>query len=131
PSGRYAFNAQVAGAEVVDIPLLENWAFDTEGLVDAALQAKATFIPTPNNPTGNALPVSVVDRLLETGNMLVVDEAYIEFSHEPSLAKRAAETPGLVVLRTFSKWGGLAGMRIGYAVLHPDTAAMLMQAKDP
>ncbi len=129
--GMYAFNAQVAGAEVVDVPLLENWAFDTEGLVDAALQAKATFIPTPNNPTGNTLPVSVVDRLLETGNMLVVDEAYIEFSHEPSLAKRAGETPGLVVLRTFSKWGGLAGMRIGYAVLHPDTAAMLMQAKDP
>ena len=129
--GMYAFNAQVAGAEVVDVPLGDNWTFDAEGLVDAAMQSKATFIPTPNNPTGNPLPVSVVDRLLETGTMLVVDEAYIEFSSEPSLAERAAETPGLVVLRTFSKWGGLAGMRIGYAVLHPETAAMLMQAKDP
>ncbi|MCK9485129.1 MAG: histidinol-phosphate transaminase [Dehalococcoidia bacterium] len=129
--GMYAFNAQVAGAEVVDVPLLEQWAFDTEGLVDAALQAKATFLPSPNNPTGNPVPVGVVDALLETGNMLVLDEAYIEFSDAPSLAKRAAETPGLVVLRTFSKWGGLAGLRIGYAVLHPETAAILMQAKDP
>lgn len=129
--GMYAFNAQVAGAEVVDVPLLTNWAFDTEGLVDAALRAKATFLPSPNNPTGNPVPGNVVEALLETGNMLVLDEAYIEFSGEPSLAQRAAETPGLVVLRTFSKWGGLAGMRIGYAVLHPETAAILMQAKDP
>ncbi len=129
--GMYAFNAQVTGAEVLDVPLLENWAFDTEGLVDASMQSKVTFIPSPNNPTGNPLPLSLVDRLLETGNMLVVDEAYIEFSQEPSMAKRAAETPGLVVLRTFSKWGGLAGMRIGYGVMHPETAAILMQAKDP
>ncbi|MEX1023029.1 MAG: histidinol-phosphate transaminase [Dehalococcoidia bacterium] len=129
--GMYAFNAQVAGAEVLDVPLLEGWAFDTEGLVDAALQAKAVFVPTPNNPTGNTLPAATVDRLLETGTMLVADEAYVEFSRTPSLARRAASTPGLVVLRTFSKWGGLAGLRIGYAVLHPTMASMLMQAKDP
>jgi histidinol-phosphate aminotransferase len=129
--GMYAFNAQVAGAEVIDVPLLEGWSFDTEALVDAALQSKAVFIPTPNNPTGNALPMTVVERLLETGTMVVIDEAYIEFSHQPSLAKRATETPGLVVLRTFSKWGGLAGLRIGYGVMHPEMASLLMQAKDP
>ena len=129
--GMYAFNAQILGLEIVDVPLLEGWAFDGEGLVDAALQSKAVFIPTPNNPTGSLLPVALVDRLLETGAMVVIDEAYIEFSHQPSLAKRAAETPGLVVLRTFSKWGGLAGLRIGYGVMHPEMAALLMQTKDP
>ncbi|MCA9849079.1 MAG: histidinol-phosphate transaminase [Dehalococcoidia bacterium] len=129
--GMYAFNAQVAAAEIVDVPLLADWQFDTEGLVDAALQSKITFIPRPNNPTGNEIPDSVIDRLIETGTLLVIDEAYIEFSQTPSLAQRAAETPGLIVLRTFSKWGGLAGLRIGYGVMHPETAMILMQTKDP
>lgn len=129
--GMYAFNAQVAAAEIVDVPLLADWQYDTEGMVDAALGSKVTFIPRPNNPTGNEIPDALVDRLLETGTLLVMDEAYIEFSHTPSLAKRAAETPGLVVLRTFSKWGGLAGLRIGYGVMHPETAGILMQTKDP
>lgn len=129
--GMYAFNAQVTGVEVADVPLLDGWAFDTEGLVEAAMGAKAVFIPSPNNPTGNLLPQATVDHLLATRSLLVVDEAYIEFSHQPSLVQRAAAEPGLVVLRTFSKWGGLAGLRFGYAVMHPDTASLLMQTKDP
>jgi len=129
--GMYAFNAQVASAEMVDVPLLADWTFDAEGLVEAAMQSKAVFIPSPNNPTGNVIPVGLVDRLLETGTMLVLDEAYIEFSDRPSLATRAAREPGLIVLRTFSKWGGLAGLRIGYGVMHPSMASILMQAKDP
>ena len=129
--GMYAFNAQLASAEVLDVPLLAEWSFDTEGLVDAAMQSKAVFIPSPNNPTGNVIPLALVDRLLATGSMLVVDEAYIEFSDQPSLAARAAQELGLIVLRTFSKWGGLAGLRIGYGVMHPSVAAILMQAKDP
>ncbi len=129
--GMYAFNAQVASAEVVDVPLLDAWVFDAEGLVEAAMQSKAVFIPSPNNPTGNVIPLALVDQLLATGSMLVVDEAYIEFSDQPSLAQRAATEPGLIVLRTFSKWGGLAGLRIGYGVMHPSIASILMQAKDP
>jgi len=129
--GMYAFNAQVSAADIVDVPLLADWQFDSEGLVDAALGAKVTFIPRPNNPTGNEISEALIDRLLETGTLLVIDEAYIEFSQTPSLAKRAAEVPGLVVLRTFSKWGGLAGLRIGYGVMHPEMAGILMQTKDP
>lgn len=129
--GMYAFDAGLHGVEVVDVPLLEGWAYDAEAMVDAAQEAKATFIPSPNNPTGNTLPHALVDRLLATGTLLVVDEAYIEFSHQPSLVQRAAAEPGLVVLRTMSKWGGLAGLRIGYGVMHPDTASYLMRAKQP
>ncbi|MDO9445258.1 MAG: aminotransferase class I/II-fold pyridoxal phosphate-dependent enzyme, partial [Dehalococcoidia bacterium] len=110
--GMYAFDAGLHGVEVTDVPLLEGWAYDSEAMVDAAQEAKATFIPSPNNPTGNTLPLALVDRLLETGTLLVVDEAYIEFSHQPSLVQRAAAEPGLVVLRTMSKWGGLAGLRV-------------------
>ena len=129
--GMYAFDAALHGGEVVDVPLLEGWAFDTEGLEAAARESKAVFIPSPNNPTGNTVPVALVERLLGTGALVVLDEAYIEFSHTPSLVRRAAQEPGLVVLRTLSKWGGLAGLRFGYGVMHPQVADLLMRTKQP
>ena len=89
------------------------------------------FIPTPNNPTGNTVPPGLVEQLLDSGALLVLDEAYIEFARDESLVQRAAADPALIVLRTFSKWGGLAGMRIGYAVMHPGTAALFMATKQP
>ncbi|MEX2446963.1 MAG: aminotransferase class I/II-fold pyridoxal phosphate-dependent enzyme, partial [Dehalococcoidia bacterium] len=70
-------------------------------------------------------------RILDTGALLVVDEAYIEFADTPSLATRAAEERGLIVLRTLSKWGGLAGLRVGYGVMDPATADLFMRAKQP
>ncbi len=129
--GMYAFDAALHGGEVVDVPLLDGWAFDTEGLEAAARESKVVFIPSPNNPTGNILPVALVERLLNTGALVVVDEAYIEFSQTPSLARRAATEPGLVVLRTLSKWGGLAGLRFGYGVMHPQVADLMMRTKQP
>ena len=129
--GMYAFDASLHGGETVDVPLLEDWSFDREGLLDAASTSKVVFIPTPNNPTGNALPGGLVEQLLDSGALLVLDEAYIEFATDESMVRRAAEDPALIVLRTFSKWGGLAGMRIGYAVMHPGTAAPFMAAKQP
>lgn len=129
--GMYAFDAALHGGEVVDVPLLEGWAFDFEGLEAAARESKAVFIPSPNNPTGNTVPVALVERLLGTGALVVLDEAYIEFSHTPSLVRRAATEPGLVVLRTLSKWGGLAGLRFGYGVMHPQVADLLMRTKQP
>jgi histidinol-phosphate aminotransferase len=129
--GMYAFDASLHGGVTVDVPLLDDWSFDTEGLLEAARTAKAVFIPTPNNPTGNALPPRLVDQLLESGALLVLDEAYIEFSSEESMVQRATEDPALIVLRTFSKWGGLAGMRIAYAVMAPGTASLFMRIKQP
>jgi histidinol-phosphate aminotransferase len=129
--GMYAFDASLHGGDTVDVPLLDDWSFDTEALLDAASRAKAVFIPTPNNPTGNPLAAGLVEQLLDAGALLVLDEAYIEFARDESMAKRAAEDPALIVLRTFSKWGGLAGMRIGYAVMHPGTAALFMATKQP
>jgi histidinol-phosphate aminotransferase len=129
--GMYAFDAGLHGAQVVDVPLREDWSLDPDALVAAAAGAKAVFIPSPNNPTGGLLPPDLAERLVTSGALLVVDEAYIEFSHAESLAARAAAGEPLVVLRTFSKWAGLAGLRIGYGVMPAPMARTLMQVKQP
>ena len=129
--GMYAFDAELHGARLIDVPRGEDWSLDSERLLAAAAGAKAVFIPSPNNPTGDVLPPSLVDALLEQGALLVVDEAYIEFAHASSLAPRAAGGAPLIVLRTFSKWAGLAGLRVGYGVMPPEIAGMFMQVKQP
>ncbi|HJM76608.1 MAG TPA: histidinol-phosphate transaminase [Dehalococcoidia bacterium] len=129
--GMYAFNAELNGAQVVDIPLLDGWQLDMEPLVEAARDAKIVFLASPNNPTANAFSREDIERLLDTGALVVIDEAYIEFSHEDSLAPLGALGAPLVVLRTFSKWGGLAGLRIGYGVMPEALAGALMSVKQP
>lgn len=129
--GMYAFDAGLHGVEVRDVPRLDDWSLDADALVEAARTAKAVFLPSPNNPTGGLLPPALADRLLETGALLVVDEAYIEFSDASSLVARAAVEDGLIVLRTLSKWGGLAGLRIGYAVMNLRTADLFHRAQQP
>ncbi|MBM4416247.1 MAG: histidinol-phosphate transaminase [Chloroflexi bacterium] len=129
--GMYAFDAELHGAQVVDVPLREDWTPDGDALVAAAASARAVFIPSPNNPTGGTLPPGLAERLIDSGALLVVDEAYIEFAHAPSLVERAAAGDPLVVLRTFSKWGGLAGLRIGYGVMPAPVARVLMHVKQP
>ncbi|MGE0228268.1 MAG: histidinol-phosphate transaminase [Dehalococcoidia bacterium] len=129
--GMYAFDGELQGAEVVDVPLRNGWAFDTEALVEAASTARLVCIPSPNNPTGNLLPRDLAEAIAASGALLVVDEAYIEFSHAESLAAAAAAGGSIVVLRTFSKWGGLAGLRIGYGIMPRDVARTLMLVKQP
>ena len=135
--GMYAFDAELHSAEVVEVPRHQSSAgpaaftLDADALVHAAGDAKAVFLPSPNNPTGDVLPAGLIERLLDSGALLVVDEAYIEFSHAESLARAAADGAPLVVLRTFSKWAGLAGLRVGYGVMPDAIAALLMQIKQP
>ena len=129
--GMYSFDASLHGANVIDVPLSEGWEFDEESLEKAARDAKLVFIPSPNNPTGNTIPMRLVRKLLETGAVVVIDEAYIEFSKTASLATWVEKIPNLVVLRTFSKWGGLAGLRIGYGIMHPELVSICLQAKQP
>ena len=130
--GMYGFDAELHGAELRDVPRRDDgWSIDEEALLAAAGDAKAVFLPSPNTPTGNMLPPELPERLLERGALVVIDEAYIEFSRQRSLASIAAAGAPLLVLRTFSKWGGLAGLRVGYGVMPPEIAATFMQVRQP
>ncbi|MCY4639204.1 MAG: histidinol-phosphate transaminase [Chloroflexi bacterium] len=129
--GMYAFDAGQVGAEVVEVPRLPDWSLDPEALLAEARRAKLVALASPNNPTGGSAPRELLESLLESGALLLLDEAYIEFTKERSMAEEAAAGAPLVVLRTFSKWGGLAGMRVGYAAMPAPLAETLMVVKQP
>src|SRR5574341_2257079 len=93
-------------------------------------RAKLAFVASPNNPTGNSLSRSELERLLAPGAVIAVDEAYSEFAGE-SFADMVAGHDNLIVLRTFSKWAGLAGMRAGYAIVPEALAELIWRVKIP
>ncbi|GAB4328791.1 MAG: histidinol-phosphate transaminase [Dehalococcoidia bacterium] len=129
--GMYRFLSSIAGAEHVEVPRRPRFEVDLEG-IEAAVRGGASivFLPSPNNPTGNTLTRAELQAACEFDALVVVDEAYAEFSGT-SYAGDVARYPNLVVLRTFSKWAGLAGLRVGYAVCHPDLASRMMTIKQP
>lgn len=132
----YAHFARLQGARVIEVPLDLNFEFDPRALIDAGSREpnlKLAFVCAPNNPTGNPVPLAAIDsvRLALPDTIVVVDEAYIEFSEAESAAERAASTENLVVLRTLSKAYGLAGARVGCAIGHPRTIALLARALPP
>ena len=128
--GMYGFSARVAGGRTVDVPRGDEFSLDLEGVRAAAKGAKAVLVASPNNPTGNPLRRDELDALLATGLLVVVDEAYVEFAGG-SFAALVPERENLVVLRTFSKWAGLAGLRAGYGIMPPALAGVLMHIKQP
>jgi histidinol-phosphate aminotransferase len=117
--GMYAVAARIQGATVREVPLLKDrgYALDTDGVLAACdAHTRIVFLCSPNNPTGNAMDSAAVEKLLLTlasRALVVVDEAYIEFSGADSLTGSLARIPNLVVLRTLSKAFGLAGARVG------------------
>ena len=129
--GMYAFSAEVCGGSVKSVPRDENFEIDIEATTDAFdAQTKAIFLASPNNPTGNVASEAQIRALLGTGKMVVVDETYYEFCGHTMLPL-VDEFPNLVVLRTFSKWAGLAGLRIGLGVMDADVALTMMSMKSP
>jgi histidinol-phosphate aminotransferase len=135
--GMYAVAAGVQGAAVLKAPLLRQagYGLDTSAVLDlCTAQVKLVFLCSPNNPTGTRLDRTAIlnlARALEGRALLVVDEAYVEFADEPSLADQVATTPGLVVLRTLSKAYGLAGARCGVLIAHADIVELLRRVIQP
>ncbi len=129
----YSFNAPLYHARVIEVFRHEDFALDLEGIEAAALRhdAKLVFLCSPNNPSGNLIPRAELERLLELPATVVVDEAYIEFAEAESLAGHVADYPNLIVLRTLSKWAGLAGLRIGYGIFPPALMPHLWKIKQP
>ena len=130
--GMYEFCARISEAELVAVERRDDWELDIEATVGAIERtgAKLLFIASPNNPTGNLLPESDARAILETGVVLVVDETYYEFCGETT-AGLLDEYENLVVIRSFSKWAGIAGLRIGYALGSELIVDHLMTIKQP
>ena len=134
----YPILTTVAGATSVQVPLLADQSFDLAALANAVTaRTKVMFVCNPNNPTGTAVRRADLETLLDRvpGNVLVVlDEAYREFVTDPDVPAGTGylDRPNILVLRTFSKAYGLAGLRVGYAVAaDPAIAGALRQTQIP
>ena len=129
--GMYAFNAGLCGGEAIGVPRDENFEIDVEAVKLAITpKTKAIIFPSPNNPTGNLAAEAQIRALLDTGLLVVVDEAYYEFCGVTTVPM-LKEYPNLVILRTFSKWAGLAGLRIGLGAMQPELSQTMMAMKPP
>jgi histidinol-phosphate aminotransferase len=134
----YPIVAALFGAKLVSVPALEGFQADIPGMLRAITPAtRAVFLANPNNPTGTLTSREDVSRLLAgvpPHVLLVMDEAYVEFLDDPvdclSLVRSGA-MPNLLLVRTFSKVFGLAGLRLGYGVGAPDVIAAFERARQP
>jgi histidinol-phosphate aminotransferase len=129
--GMYPFSTDVCGGRVVDVPRTEDFTLDMAGIKRALTgKTKTIFVASPNNPTGATATEQEIMELVGTGKIVVVDEAYFEFSNV-TMANLVPTYHNLIVLRTFSKWAGLAGLRIGYGFFPIEIADYLMKIKQP
>lgn len=132
--GMYAFDTRVNGGVVVDVPRQPDFSLDLDAIcraVDEA-QPKLLFLATPNNPDGSLLDDDALARLLSLPLYVVLDEAYVEFAiRGSSHIGLVVEHTNLIVLRTFSKWAGLAGLRVGYGVFPAHLMPHLWKIKQP
>ena len=129
--GMYPFLVTVAGGRLVDVPRSSGFSLDMEGLrAGISPRTRLMFIASPNNPTGDVVSREQVCQLLDMGIIVVVDEAYFELA-TGTVAGLIPDNPNLFILRTFSKWAGLAGLRVGYCLCHERLASLLLTVKQP
>jgi histidinol-phosphate aminotransferase len=133
--GMYAVSARIQGATVIEAPLAADFTLDVDALLAALTPTvKLVFVCTPNNPTGQSVPRAAIERLTQALSgraLLVVDEAYIEFSDITSASELLDRYEHLAVLRTLSKAWALAGARIGSLLAAPDVIALLRRIMAP
>jgi histidinol-phosphate aminotransferase len=159
--GMYSFDAGLAGGQVIEVWRKPDYGVDVaeiwqrfeeigrlgessrqslnlsisqspfQSLEDKRAQIKLLFLTSPNNPSGNWLPDAELRRLLELPALVVLDEAYVEFAEHPSRVAWVLEHDNLVVLRTFSKAAGIAGLRLGYGIFPDWLMAQLWKFKQP
>ena len=129
----YEARTRVVGGIPVLVPMTEDHDFDIPELLAAVTErTKVIFLCTPNNPTGNRIQEAALRRVLRLGLPTVIDEAYHELGEtRETLSHLLAEFPNAILLRTFSKAHGLAGMRVGYAIAHTALIRLLRRVKVP
>ncbi len=131
--GMYAVQANIDGVEIRKAPLRPDFSPDAAAVKSVMNPySKLLFLCSPNNPTGQCLPEDfILEMLGDFPGLVVLDEAYSDFSGKPSWAERLADFPKLVVLQTLSKAWGLAGLRIGMAFANPFVINILNKIKYP
>jgi histidinol-phosphate aminotransferase len=131
--GMYAVCAEINGVERRSILLKSDFSLDPDAVLAAVDEhTRLIFLCSPNNPTSNSLEREAVLKIIDGVNcMVVVDEAYIDFSQGPGLLSLLKEKPNLVLLQTLSKAWGLAGIRLGMLFAHPDLVRYISRVKYP
>ena len=134
----YPIIVQVAGATAVPVPLTSGAVHDLEAMAAAITpRTRVVLVCNPNNPTGTAVRRAPLEAFLDavpSDCLVVLDEAYREFNRDPDVPDAVTlyrNRPNVAVLRTFSKAYGLAGLRVGYAVAHPDVADAIRMTSVP
>jgi histidinol-phosphate aminotransferase len=125
--GIYTKRASIIGAETITIDAFDNWEYDIDRIEKSVTgKTKIVILANPNNPTGNLIDDSIYERLVGHNIIVICDEAYIEYSglknSKVPLMKRHSN---MIISRTLSKAYGLAGMRFGYALGHPETIGII------
>lgn len=128
----YEARTRAVGGIPVLVPLTQDAAKDVGALISQVTErTKVIFVCTPNNPTGHRIPEAELRRLLRLGLPTVIDEAYVEFGDGTTAIHLVQEFPNAIILRTFSKAYGLAGLRIGYAIGNSATIELMNRVRVP
>lgn len=132
--GMYPFLAGVAGACLISVPRRADWSVDVPAIEELFASGnkppKLFFVASPNNPDGSVIAREDLLRLLDLPMVVVVDQAYVEFGGE-DFSRLVPQHANLIVMRTFSKWAGLAGLRVGYGVFPAEILGHLFKIKQP
>ncbi|WP_317191801.1 histidinol-phosphate transaminase [Fulvivirga marina] len=131
--GMYAVSAAINNVAVKKVALSENFGFTASGMLKKAdSNTKMVFICSPNNPSGNTLNAYEISKVIENfDGIVVIDEAYIDFSEQSSFILQLDKYKNLIILQTFSKAWGLAGVRLGMAFSSPDIIKLMNKVKPP
>ncbi len=131
--GMYEVSANINDIKINKVPLTEEYQLNLEGIAEAINeQTKMIFICSPNNPTGNSINRDDIETLLANfSGLIVIDEAYINFSRQKTFIQELTEYANLVVLQTLSKAWGLAGLRIGMAFASEEIIEVMNKVKPP
>jgi histidinol-phosphate aminotransferase len=129
--GMYPLLITLNKGKAVVVRRNEDYSLNVQAIIEKVNdRTKAILICSPNNPTGNLATEQEIRALLDTGKLVVVDEAYFEFCNK-TVIHLSDEYNNLIIMRTFSKWAGLAGLRLGYAIMDPRFVSELMKIKLP
>jgi histidinol-phosphate aminotransferase len=136
----YKFYTSINNAKYVTVPLelsvneasgLAKFNLDQEIFIKKAKMSDIIILARPNNPDGMTIDIEFIEKLLELEKLIIIDEAYIDFSYKPSLIGLTKNCQNLIISRSFSKSFSLAGLRLGYIIANPSIRKILMKVKSP